>query len=240
MPTSNLPASFLSTHGRAKIEYTVSCTTTGKKGAKHITSSSFVLLPRPSVTTAHPFQHNFNVDVENGGMTCQLSASVRNIITVLFPLRFGVATADCVQQVSYPSSLLQSSFQNMAISFPDERFTLQEVNLRLTSKLSIHAVKSTFVIEEDTADIPCSITDPSTKTKILYIRSPSEVTESLKLSMKKCTVRKEEILHVSFNYFVSISPDKVLYCTVSHPYLNILTSLVVMPIRCINYRCRYV
>lgn len=102
----------------------------------------------------------------------------------------------------------------MTISFPDERFTLQDVNLRLTSKLSIHAVKSTFIIEEDTTDIPCTITDPATRVKILSIRVPSEVVESLKLTMKKCTVRKEEILHVSFNYFVSISPEKTLYCTV--------------------------
>jgi len=109
----------------------------------------------------------------------------------------------------------------MTISFPDERFTLQDVNLRLTSKLSIHAVKSTFVIEEDTTDIPSSITDSSTRDKMLSIRVPSEVTESLKLTMKKCTVRKEEILHVSFNYFVSMSPEKTLYCTVLTPFQSL-------------------
>lgn len=85
MPTSHLPASFISTHGRAKIEYVVSCTTSAKKGAKHTCSSTFVLLAAPVVTTTQVFQHNFNVDVENGGQTCQLSASVRNIITVHLP-----------------------------------------------------------------------------------------------------------------------------------------------------------
>jgi hypothetical protein len=82
MTSPALPASCVSTHGRAKLEYLVSATTTGRRTAKHTTSSSFLLLPSPAITTFQLNQHHFNVDIENGGVTTHLSASVRNIITV--------------------------------------------------------------------------------------------------------------------------------------------------------------
>ena len=82
MPDTANPASFISTHGRSKLEYIVSATTTGKRGLKHTASNSFVLLPSSTTTTFQLYQHYFNVDVERGGISTQLTASVRNIITV--------------------------------------------------------------------------------------------------------------------------------------------------------------
>jgi hypothetical protein len=83
MPTPSLPSSYVSTHGRAKLEYVVTTTTTGRKGAKHTTSNSFQLLPPPTTTTFPLGRHSFNVDVDKGGETAEITATVRNIITVI-------------------------------------------------------------------------------------------------------------------------------------------------------------
>jgi hypothetical protein len=77
-----LPASFTSTRGRAKLEYIVSTTTTGRR-ARDTTSNTFILLPYLAIRTFQTNQHNFNVDIENGGATTALVANIRNIITVL-------------------------------------------------------------------------------------------------------------------------------------------------------------
>jgi len=82
MPNTIIPASFVSTHGRAKLEYIVSATTTGKRGVKHTASNSFPLLPSSTTTTFQLYQHHFNVDIEKGGVVAELTASTRNIITV--------------------------------------------------------------------------------------------------------------------------------------------------------------
>ena len=77
----DLPASFISTRGRAKLEYVVSATTIGKR-VRHTSSNIFGLLPSAAVRTFQTHQHNFNVDIENGGATTPLTANIRNIITV--------------------------------------------------------------------------------------------------------------------------------------------------------------
>jgi len=82
LPGLSLPGSFISSHGRAKLEYIVYAITTGKRGVKHTSSSPFFLLPSPTTTTFQMQQHHFNVDVANGGLTTTLTASVRNIIMV--------------------------------------------------------------------------------------------------------------------------------------------------------------
>lgn len=82
MPSPILPSSYVSTHGRAKLEYVVSTTTMGRRGTKHTASNSFQLLPPPTTTAFQLSQHNYNVDIEKGGITAEITASVRNIITV--------------------------------------------------------------------------------------------------------------------------------------------------------------
>jgi hypothetical protein len=82
MPAITIPASFVSTHGRAKLEYIVSATTTGRRGVKHTASNSFLLLPSSTTTPFQLYQHHFNVDIEKGGIAAELTASIRNLITV--------------------------------------------------------------------------------------------------------------------------------------------------------------
>ena len=211
LPGPALAGSFVSTHGRAKLEYIVSSITTGKRGKSHAASGSFLVLPSPTTNTFHLYQHNFNVDIENGGVTAPLTSTVRNIIKVLPNNRI----AD--PEISYPVHLLQGSMQNMSITFPDDRYTLTDVGLSVNSKLSIHAVKSTFSIEEDTIDIPCATNNDSATTKMLSIRVPAEVTESLTLTLKRSTVRKSENLKLSFSYSVR-TPQGFVPCAVSGPY----------------------
>jgi len=81
MPRVGLPASFISTHGRAKLEYIISATTLGKR-SKDATSTTFRLLPSPTLSTFQTLQHNFNIDIDNGGSTIDSNAPVRNILTV--------------------------------------------------------------------------------------------------------------------------------------------------------------
>src|SRR5271170_3841152 len=107
--------------------------------------------------------------------------------------------------------------QNMSITFPDDRFTLTDVNLSVNSKLSIRAIKSTFSIEEDTIDIPCATNNDSASTKTLSIRVPAEVTESLTLTLKRTTVIKSENLKLSFSYSVR-TPQGFVPCAVSDPH----------------------
>ena len=107
--------------------------------------------------------------------------------------------------------------QNVTITFPDDRFILQDVSMTVTSKLSVQAIKSSFAIEEDTEDIPCIITDDATTSKILSIRVPADLRESFSLVLKKSTVKKMEAFQLLFSYAVQISEDNVLYCTV-RPY----------------------
>src|SRR5208282_2315045 len=83
LPGPALAASFVSTHGRAKLEYIVSTTTTGKRGKSHAASGTFVVLPSPTTNTFQLYQHNFNVDIENGGVTAPLTSTVRNILNVI-------------------------------------------------------------------------------------------------------------------------------------------------------------
>lgn len=77
----DLPASFASPRGRAKLEYVVSATTIAKR-SRHSSSNTFLLLPSAAVRTFQTNQHNFNVDIDNGGATSPLTANIRNIITV--------------------------------------------------------------------------------------------------------------------------------------------------------------
>lgn len=101
----------------------------------------------------------------------------------------------------------------MTIAFPDNRFALKDASLKVTSKLSMHALKSSFVIEEDSTDIPCAITTDSNHRYILSLRTPAEVTESLTLTLKRSTVKKSEALQLKISYSVR-KPDSVLDCTV--------------------------
>jgi hypothetical protein len=107
--------------------------------------------------------------------------------------------------------------QNMSITFPDDRFTLTDVSLSVNSKLSIRAVKSTFSIEEDTIDIPCATNNDSDSTKMLSIRVPAEVTESLTLTLKRSTVIKSENLKLSFSYSV-LTSQGFIPCNVRCPH----------------------
>jgi hypothetical protein len=227
MSKLGLPASFSSTRGRAKLEYIVSTTTTGRR-ARDTTSNTFVLLPYLAIRTFQTHQHNFNVDIENGGATTALAANIRNIITVLLTL------VVLMWKVSYPARLLQGSLQNVTVTFPDERFILQDVSITVTSKLSVQALKSSFAIEEDTEDIPCTITEDESTAKILSIHVPSDLRESFTLSLKKSTVKKMEVFQLLFSYSVQISDDNTLYCTV-RPILRV-TNLVFM--RGSYCRCR--
>jgi hypothetical protein len=106
--------------------------------------------------------------------------------------------------------------QNITITFPDDRFTLQDVTLTVISKLSVHALKSSFTIEEDAQDIPCTITDDSTTSKMLSIRVPADVRETFALTLKRSAVRKLEHLQLLFSYTVRTSSTP-LYCTVGPP-----------------------
>jgi len=209
MPGPALPASFVSTHGRAKLEYVVSVTTTGKRGVKHTASNTFGLLPSPTVPTFQLYQHNFNVDLDSGGVTAPLTVSIRNIISV----QFSFISHYSLPQVSYPANLLQGSINNLTITFPNDGFALREASLTINSKLSIHAVKSTFTIEEDTIDIPCAISDNSTAMKAISVRVPADVTESFTFTSKRSAVRKSETLRLVFNYSARTSQGLV-HCTV--------------------------
>lgn len=108
---------------------------------------------------------------------------------------------------------MQGSMQNITITLPDDRFTLNEVNLKVNSKLSLHAVKSTFAIEEDSTDIPCAITNESSTSKILSFRVPPEINESFTLTLKRSVAKKSENLQLQFGYSVRM-PDGVRQCKV--------------------------
>jgi hypothetical protein len=98
MPGPTLPASFISSHGRAKLEYVLSVTTIAKKGVKSTASNTFVLNPSPPTTTFQMVEHNFNVDILKGGAPSQLTASVRNIISVILK-----ATSTDIGILSHPA-----------------------------------------------------------------------------------------------------------------------------------------
>jgi hypothetical protein len=215
MPRDDLPASFISPHGRAKLEYTACVTTTGKRG-RHSSSAIFRLLPSSKISTFQMQQQNFNVDIENGGVTTALGSRSRNIITVCC-LQFYILTS---YQVSCPAHLLQETLQNITITFPSDRFVLQEVVLTLTSKLFVQAAKSTFAVEENNHDIPCTLTDDSTTSKILSIRVPTDVTESFRITMKRFIVRKWETLRLVVSYGVRTSDSGLLQCTVRSLFLG--------------------
>ena len=103
--------------------------------------------------------------------------------------------------------------QNLTITLPDERFTLNEVSLRVNSKLSIHAVKSTFAIEEDSIDIPCAVTNESPTSQILSLRVPGDISESFTLTLKQSVAKKSENLHLLFSYSVRTAGG-IRQCTV--------------------------
>ena len=103
--------------------------------------------------------------------------------------------------------------QNLTITLPDERFTLNEVSLRVNSKLSIHAEKSTFAIEEDSIDIPCVVTKESPTSQILSLRVPADISESFTLTLKRSVAKKAENLQLLFGYSVQTS-DGIRQCTV--------------------------
>jgi hypothetical protein len=101
----------------------------------------------------------------------------------------------------------------MTITFPDNRFRLEDASLKVSSKLSMHALKSSFVIEEDSTDIPCAMTADSNHSYVLSLRTPAEVTESFALTLKRSTVKKSEALQLKISYSVR-KPSSVLECTV--------------------------
>ena len=105
-------------------------------------------------------------------------------------------------QVSYPLNLFQASDQNITVTFPKERVTIQNVTLTLSSKLLVENAKGTFTIEDDSEDVPCSIREASTTRKILSLRLPPEAKESFVLNLKGCTVKLLEKLRLVFNYGV--------------------------------------
>jgi hypothetical protein len=109
---------------------------------------------------------------------------------------------------------MQGSMQNLTITLPNERFTLNEVSLRVNSKLSIHAEKSTFAIEEDSIDIPCVVTKESPTSQILSLRVPADLTESFTLTLKRSVAKKAENLQLLFGYSVRTS-DGIRQCTVT-------------------------
>jgi hypothetical protein len=109
---------------------------------------------------------------------------------------------------------MQGSMQNITITLPDDRFTLNEVNVKVNSKLTIHEVKRTFTIEEDTIDIPCAVTNESPTSQILSLRVPRDLTESFTLTLKRSTVKKSENLQLHFSYSVQ-TPSGVVQCTVA-------------------------
>jgi hypothetical protein len=81
MEQVGIPGSFVSRHGRAKLEYLVYATTTGKQG-KQTTSAIFTLLPS-QVISVGICQYNLNIDLNKNGATIPLTAPIRNIVTVL-------------------------------------------------------------------------------------------------------------------------------------------------------------
>jgi hypothetical protein len=109
---------------------------------------------------------------------------------------------------------MQGSMQNLTITLPNERFTLNDVGLRVNSKLSIHAEKSTFAIEEDSIDIPCMVTKESPTSQILSLRIPADISESFTLTLKQSVAKKAESLHLLFSYSVRM-PDGIRQCTVT-------------------------
>jgi len=94
--------------------------------------------------------------------------------------------------------------QNLVIQFPDERFKLNSATININSKLSIHGVKSTFAIEEDTVVVPCTLTDDylNPSSQVLGFRVPPEITESFTLTFKRSVVKKSESLKLQFDYQV--------------------------------------
>lgn len=108
---------------------------------------------------------------------------------------------------------MQGSMQNITITLPDSRFALNDVNVKVNSKLTLHEVKRTFIIEEDTTDIPCAVTNESPTSKILSLRIPPDISESFTLTLKRSTVKKSENLQLQFGYSVQ-TPDGPLQCTV--------------------------
>jgi hypothetical protein len=113
--------------------------------------------------------------------------------------------------------LTHGSTQTIKIAFPSERFSLTEFSATVKSKLSILASKSTFIIEEDTTEIPHVIMDNSTPNKVLNICVPEEARESLKLTSKKLEVEKMDKLQLRFSYTVKMPDDRYLSCTVFFP-----------------------
>lgn len=104
--------------------------------------------------------------------------------------------------------------QNITITLPDDRFTLNEVNVKVNSKLTIHEAKRKFTIEEDTTDIPCAVTNESPTSQILSLRIPPDISESFTLTLKRSTVKKSENLQLQFGYSVQ-TPNGPVQCTVT-------------------------
>jgi hypothetical protein len=117
--------------------------------------------------------------------------------------------------------------QNLVIRFPDERFKLKDANLTINSKLSIHGVKSTFSIEEDTIAAPCTLTNDylSPSTQVVSFRVPSEISESFALTFKRSVVKKAESLKLQFDYRVGTDRG-IIDCSVRLlPFLLIVVFL---------------
>jgi len=129
-------------------------------------------------------------------------------------------------KISYPTHLLAGSIQNLSITFRDESFSLQDVSLTIHSRLSVHAIKRTFTVEEEADVISSNITEDNGATKVLSIQTPIHLTESFALSLKKSVVRKSESIHLLFSYSKEKSTDKTVYCTVNRALLQGLTLLV--------------
>jgi len=138
--------------------------------------------------------------------------------------------------VSYPSHLFPDTLQNIAIRFPDDNFMLQDVSITIHSRLSVHAVKSTFTVEEDAEAFTCTITDETTPNHVLTLKIPQHISESFTLALKRSVVRKSETLHVLFSYSVRTGAGSILYCTVRHIF-TLANIAVVVRTPCSN--CRY-
>jgi hypothetical protein len=113
--------------------------------------------------------------------------------------------------------------QNLVIRFPDDLFKLKAATLTINSKLSIHGVKSTFSIEEDTIGAPCTLTNDylSPATQVISFRVPSEISESFTLTFKRSVVKKSESLKLQFDYRVGTDRG-ILDCSVC-PLITLLT-----------------
>jgi hypothetical protein len=210
MNRPNLPGSFVSKHGRAKLEYMLAVTTVAKQ-AKHTSTAVFCLLPS-EVTHIQTRQHSFNVDVDRGGVILPLAVSAQHLITV----RASCFAKTDLRQVAYPSHMLPESSQNLIISFPDASFSFEDARVTLNSKLSVHAVKSTFTIEEETQQIPFSVQDNGTSRKILTMTVPSDIKESVTMTLKRSVMRKSETLHLVCSYGVRKTPETTVHCTVTN------------------------